>query len=38
MKKMQSSKESYYYTTDHEWIRFQGDEAYIGISHLKLFS
>jgi glycine cleavage system H protein len=32
---MQSPKENYYYTTGHEWIRFQGDEAYIGVSDLK---
>jgi glycine cleavage system H protein len=36
MNKQQSTKKEKYYTTDHEWIDFQGTVAYIGICKFKL--
>lgn len=36
MKTDKTIKKDLYYTTDHEWIDFQGTVAYIGICNFKL--
>lgn len=36
MKAEKTANRDLYYTTDHEWINFQGTIAYIGVCHFKL--
>ena len=36
MNKQINSKKDLYYTSDHEWIDFQGTVAYTGVCHFKL--
>jgi glycine cleavage system H protein len=36
MSKLPITKSEPYYTTDHEWINFQGSVAYIGVCKFKL--
>ena len=38
MSKIKPSKRDLYYTSDHEWIDFQGSVAYVGICAIKLKS
>lgn len=36
MKTLQATRADLYYTSDHEWINFQGSVAYVGICPFKL--
>jgi glycine cleavage system H protein len=36
MQAEKSTNKDLYYTTDHEWIDFQGSVAYTGVCHFKL--
>jgi glycine cleavage system H protein len=36
MKTIQTTRADLYYTSDHEWINFQGSVAYVGICPFKL--
>lgn len=36
MKAEKTTNKDLYYTTEHEWINFQGTVAYIGVCHFKL--
>lgn len=36
MKTLQATRADLYYTSDHEWISFQGSVAYVGVCPFKL--
>ena len=36
MSRENSTKKDLYFTSDHEWIDFQGSVAYVGVCHFKL--
>ena len=30
---MENVKENLYYTKDHDWVRVEGDKAYVGLTN-----